>query len=227
MNEVTLTVEPRSERGSAESRRMRASGKIPATIYGLGEDPRAVTVARSDLRRALSTAAGVNALIRLDVAGESTHTLVKEIQRHPVRRDPIHVDFIRIDAETPMELTIPVVLTGEAKQVTSNGGMVEQRLTHLLVSVRPDSIPNELRQDISGLEIDTIITVGDLRLPNGVSTDVDPGTPVVAGSLTRAAMDAQRAAAGLSVDPDSAFASDDAEAASEASESDAAAAAED
>ena len=227
MNEVTLTVEPRSERGSAEARRMRAAGKIPATIYGLGEDARAVTVARKDLRRALSTAAGVNALIRLEVAGESTHTLVKEIQRHPVRRDPIHIDFLRIDAEKPMELTIPVVLVGEAKQVTSNGGMVEQRLSQLLVSVRPDSIPNELRQDISNLEIDMIITVGDLKLPNGVTTDVDPASPVVAGSLTRAAMDAQRAAAGLSVDPDSAFASDDAEAAAEASDSDAAASSED
>lgn len=188
MNEVKLSVERRELHGSPNSRRLRAAGKIPGTVYGMGAAPESVTVERSELRRALSTGAGMNALIRLQVGSESFPTLVKELQRHPVRRDPIHIDFQRIDPETAMQLTVPIVLVGEAKLVTSNGGMVEQRLNALLVSVRPDSIPNEIRYDVSGLELEGVVTVADLALPDGVTTEVDPASPVVMGSLTRAAM---------------------------------------
>jgi large subunit ribosomal protein L25 len=192
MNVVPLTVETGRVTGSANARRMRAEGHLPATVYGLGLPVVSVTVERRDLRRALTTAAGVNALLELSYAGEHHYALVKEIQRHPVRRDPLHVDFQRIDPEAPMQLTVPITLLGEAKQVTSNGGIVEHVLPALLVSVRPDSIPNELTTDISHLEIDQVVTVGDLSLPAGVTTELDPGTPVVTATLTRAAMVAIR-----------------------------------
>jgi large subunit ribosomal protein L25 len=192
MNVVPLTVETGRETGSGNARRMRAEGHLPATVYGLGLPVVSVTVERRELRRALTTAAGENALLELSYSGEHHYALVKEIQRHPVRRDPLHVDFQRIDPEAPMQLTVPITLLGEAKQVTSNGGIVEQVLTALLVSVRPDSIPNELTTDVSHLEIDNVVTVGDLSLPAGVTTDVDLGTPVVTATLTRAAMVAIR-----------------------------------
>jgi large subunit ribosomal protein L25 len=195
MNVVPLTVETGRETGKGAARRMRAQGRIPGTVYGLGQPATTVSVARSELRRALTTAAGVNALIELSVDGTSTYTLVKEIQRHPVRRDPIHVDLQRIDPEVPMSLSVPLNLTGDAKKVTSNGGMVEQTLTHLPVSVRPDAIPNEIRVPIGDLEIDHTITVADLSLPNGVTAEADPESPVVVASLTRAALVAARAAA--------------------------------
>jgi large subunit ribosomal protein L25 len=192
MNVVPLTVETGRETGSGNARRMRAEGHLPATVYGLGLPVVSVTVERRELRRALTTAAGENALLELSYADEHHYALVKEIQRHPVRRDPLHVDFQRIDPEEPMQLTVPITLLGEAKQVTSNGGIVEQVLTALMVSVRPDSIPNELTTEVSHLEIDNVVTVGDLTLPAGVTTDVDPGTPVVTATLTRAAMVAIR-----------------------------------
>jgi large subunit ribosomal protein L25 len=192
MNVVPLTVETGRETGSGNARRMRAEGHLPATVYGLGLPVVSVTVERRELRRALTTAAGENALLELSYSGEHHYALVKEIQRHPVRRDPLHVDFQRIDPEAPMQLTVPITLLGEAKQVTSNGGIVEQVLPALLVSVRPDSIPNELTTEISHLEIDNVVTVGDLSLPAGVTTDVDLGTPVVTATLTRAAMVAIR-----------------------------------
>jgi len=196
MNVVPLTVETGRELGSSPSRRMRAEGRIPATVYGMGQDTVSVTVERSELRRALTTPAGVNALIQLAVDGTDQYTLVKEIQRHPVRRDPIHIDFQRIDPETPMSLSVPIVLIGDAKQVTSNGGMIEHSAQQLQVSVRPDAIPNEIVVDITNLQIDDVVTVGDLPLPDGVTTDTDPGAPVVVASLTRAAMIAARVAAG-------------------------------
>jgi large subunit ribosomal protein L25 len=195
MNVVPLTAETGRSTGKGASRRLRAEGRIPGTVYGLDQAAATVSIARSELRRALTTPAGVNALIELSFDGASSFTLVKEIQRHPVRRDPIHVDLQRIDPEVPMSLSIPLVLEGEPKKVTSNGGMVDQTLTHLAVSVRPDSIPNEVRVNVADLEIDHTIHVSDLALPNGVTSETDPETPVVVASLTRAAMMAARAAA--------------------------------
>ena len=195
MNVVPLTAEIGRETGKGASRRLRAEGRIPGTVYGLDQDAATVSIARSELRRALTTPAGINALIQLSYDGTSTYTLVKEIQRHPVRREPIHVDLQRIDPVVPMSLSVPLILTGEPKQVTSNGGMVDQTLTHLPVSVRPDAIPNEIRVPIGHLEIDHTIHVADLQLPDGVTSEADPESPVVVASLTRAAMMANRAAA--------------------------------
>jgi large subunit ribosomal protein L25 len=195
MNVVPLTAETGRATGKGPSRRLRADGRVPATVYGLDAPAATLTIERSALRRALTTPAGVNALIELSYDDVSQYALVKDIQRHPVRRDPIHVDLQRIDPEVPMSLSVPLTLVGEAKQVTSNGGMVEQILTHLHVSVRPDAIPNEIRVPISDLQIDHTVTVADLDLPDGVTSEADPESPVVVAQLTRAAMVAARAAA--------------------------------
>jgi large subunit ribosomal protein L25 len=192
MNVVPLTVETGRETGSANARRMRAEGHLPGTVYGLGLPVVSVSVERRSLRRALTTAAGSNALLQLSYSGEQHYALVKEVQRHPVRRDPIHIDFQRIDPEAPMQILVPITMVGEAKKVTANGGITEHVLPALLVSVRPDSIPNELTTDISDLEIDQVVTVADLTLPAGVTSEIDPGTPVVTATLTRAAMVAIR-----------------------------------
>jgi large subunit ribosomal protein L25 len=188
MNVVPLTVETGRETGKGASRRLRTDGRIPATVYGGALPPTTVTIERAELRRALSTPAGANALIELRYGSESHFTLVKEIQRHPVRREPIHIDLQRIDPEKPMSLTVPIVLEGEAKKVTSNGGYVDQALNGLPVSVRPDSIPNEIRISIADMDIDQTLTVADLILPSGVVSEVDPGDPVVTAALTRAAI---------------------------------------
>jgi large subunit ribosomal protein L25 len=220
MNVVPLTVETGRETGKGASRRLRAEGRIPGTVYGLDEPAATVTIARTELRRALTTPAGVNALIQLTFDGTSAYTLVKEIQRHPVRRDPIHVDLQRIDPEVPMSLSVPLVLTGDPKQVTSNGGMVDQTLTHLPVSVRPDAIPNEIRVPVGHLEIDDTIHVSDLVLPDGVESEADPESPVVVASLTRAAMMANRAAAAAEAGEE--FIDEDAAAMGESSDSESA-----
>ena len=195
MAEVTLIAETGRTTGSSSSRRLRAEGKIPATVYGLGKDPQTVTVTRADLRKAMTTDAGVNALIRLEIDGNTEYTLVKEIQRHPVRREVSHLDFLRIDPGTVMTLDVPIVVVGDAKKVTSGGGIIEQKLKGLRVSVRPDSIPTELSAFIAAMDVEDVLTVADLVLPDGVTTEVDGDTPVVTAQLTRAAMVAARQAA--------------------------------
>ena len=196
MAEVTLTATTGRPTGSSASRRLRAQGQIPATVYGMGKDAGSVTVTRADLRRAMTTEAGVNALIRLEVEGFDTeYALVKEIQRHQVRRDVTHIDLLRIDPEKAMVLDVPIILTGEAKKVTGGGGFIDQKLSTLRVTVRPDSIPTELTAVISNMDVEEVLTVADIVLPSGVTTELDPGTPVVTANLTRAAIVAARQAA--------------------------------
>lgn len=196
MTEVSLQVQTRTGLGSAESRRERRADRIPAVVYGMDEAPVSLSVDRSEFRRAMTTDAGANALVHLSIdGGEPRATLVKDLQRHPVRRDVTHIDFIRIDPQRPMTLDVPIVLVGDAKKVTSAGGITEQRLANLRVSVRPDSIPTQIDAPIGDMEIDQVLTVGELALPDGVSTEVDPEKPVVTAQLTRAAIVAMRAAA--------------------------------
>lgn len=191
MSEVTLTAETGRTTGTSSSRRLRGEGRIPGVVYGHGEPAESVSIARVDLRQALGTAAGRNALIRLEFDGKSELTLVREMQRHPVRRDVTHVDFLKVDPGKPVELSVPIVLVGEAKQVTVMGGMTEQRLNQLNVRVRPDQIPNAIEVDISGMRLDRSILVKDLELPDGVVSLSRPQQAVVTAALTRAAITAR------------------------------------
>ena len=187
MAEITVVAETGRPIGSRSSGRLRAEGKVPGVVYGHGADPVPVSVQWRDLRHALTTDAGLNALIDLDIAGDRQLTIVKELQRHPVRRSVIHVDFLRISRDEEITVEVPIVLEGEAEAVLREDGTVDQLLHTLTISAKPGSIPNELTVDVSGLEVGDTVRVGDLALPEGVSTDVDLEDPVVVASRAVAA----------------------------------------
>jgi large subunit ribosomal protein L25 len=115
---------------------------------------------------------------------------VKSIQRHPVRRSVTHVDFLVVNLNEEITVEVPIVLEGEAKAVLSDGGLVEQMLQTLSVTTTPRNIPNELVIDVSELTIGDAVRIGDLPLPSGVTTALDPDTPVVSAVATRAAVSA-------------------------------------
>lgn len=188
MSEVTLAAEIGRTTGTRPSRRLRSEGRVPGVVYGGGKEAETITFRRADLRHALNTEAGRNALVRLEFEGQSFLTLVREIQRHPVRRDVTHVDFLKVDETKPVELDIPVVLVGDAKQVTVMGGMTEQRLNSVRVRVRPDNIPNAIEVDISEMRLDRSILVKDLQMPEGAISLSKPQQAVVTAELTRAAV---------------------------------------
>lgn len=182
MAEIILAATPRPPQGTRSARRLRSEGKVPGVVYGLGADPLTLTVEWRDLRAALVTEQGLNAVIHLELEGEKMPTLVKDIQRHKVRRDVLHVDFIRVDLSKTVEVEVPIHLEGEAEKVARQGGVVDQVLTALMIEARPDDIPSELTVDISGLEIGNALRVADIALPDGVTTSVDPEDPVVTAS---------------------------------------------
>ncbi|HEY4378521.1 MAG TPA: 50S ribosomal protein L25 [Acidimicrobiales bacterium] len=189
MAEITLTAETGRTIGTRPSKRLRAEGKVPAVVYGHGQDPVSVTVEWRPLRAALTTDAGLNALIDLEIDGKKNLAIVKELQRHPIRQTVIHLDFLLISRDESLTVDVPIILTGEAEAVNREGGMVDHALFNLTITAKPADIPNEITVDISGLELGGSIRVGDLVLPNGVSTDVDPEEAVAIGQITRAAVE--------------------------------------
>lgn len=175
-NEITLTAELGRPTGTRPSRRLRATGKIPGVVYGHGTEATSVIVDWRSLRAALTTDAGLNAVITLDVAGDKKLTLVKELQRHPIRRDVLHVDFLVVDRDTPVDVDVPIVLTGEVGDADL---IVDQVLHSLPIQAKPQSIPNEIVVDITGLSADHPVHVSDLPLPAGVVATIDENEVVV------------------------------------------------
>ncbi len=191
MAEIKLQAATGRATGTGPSKRLRVEGKVPGVVYGLGADPVAVTVDWRPLRAALTTEAGLNALIDLDIDGDVALTIVKELQRHPIRGDVLHIDFLRVSADAEITVDVPINLEGEAAEVEREGGTVDHVLFALSISAKPADIPNELTVDVSGLAIGDTVRVGDLQLPKGVTTDVDPEEPVVLAQVSAAAIEAE------------------------------------
>ena len=173
------------QHGTRPSRRLRRTGRVPAVVYGMGAEPLVVSVDNTELRVALNTEAGINALISLDVDGGRQLSIVKDLQRHPVRRDVLHVDFLRIDPDHEVEMDVPLILTGEAKKVTQASGMVDQVMHHLPLRAKPADIPTEVTVDVSELEVGSSLRVSDIELPAGVTSGGDPDATFAVGLITR------------------------------------------
>jgi large subunit ribosomal protein L25 len=171
-----LTAETGREPGSRASNRLRRTGKVPGVLYGLGMEPVRLAVEWSDLRRTL-VAGGLSSPIRLRVEGHEHLTIVREMQRHPVRRDVTHIDFLAVDPDQPVSIEVPVVLVGlEPGDDAADLAIASHVLT---VTAKPAAIPAEITVDAARTRQLGIFRVEDLDLPAGVITDVDPETVLV------------------------------------------------
>ena len=202
MADLVLNTEEKTTIGSRSSRRLRRDGKVPGVLYGLGQDPEIFSVDYGDLRGALTTDAGLNALIQLSINGTNQLSILKSLQRHPVKDEVIHVDFVRVDPNEELAVEVPIILEGVAKKVTDQNGMVDQTMFSLSVLSLPDSIPNELTADVSELEINDAIRVSDVVLPEGVRTEVDPEEAIAVGTVTRSTMESMAAEEASEVEGD-------------------------
>lgn len=177
--ELTLVAEPNREAGSRASRRLRRAGSIPGVLYGHGMEPVPLSVNGRELRRVLNTEAGLNALVTLDVAGSKQLALAKQLQRDPVRGTVIHVDWIAVRRDEVVSAEVPVHLVGEASEAQRDGGVLTHELTNLTVSAKASEVPHAIEVDVTSLQVGDVVRVGDLKLPAGVTTDVDPELPVL------------------------------------------------
>jgi len=179
MSETVLLAESGRSTGSASARRLRTEDRIPGVVYGHGMAPLSLSVGRRDLRVALSGAAGLNTILDLTVDGEVYPTLVKDIQRHPVKRNVQHIDFIQVNLNEEVNVNVRVRLIGEAKEVEAEGGLVDLTMNEIEVITTPRNIPDEIVVDVSAMDMDSTIRVADIPLPAGVTAAADPEFPVV------------------------------------------------
>ncbi len=168
MSEVRIAAEPRTEFGKGPARRERRSGRVPAVLYGHGQQPRHVSLPGHDVLLALRTA---NVLIRLEgLEGGSQLALPKAVQRDAIQGTVEHVDLIMVRRGEKVTVEIPVTVTGEVVP----DGMLDQQLVQISVEAEATNIPRGVEVDVEGMEIGASVTAGELKLPAGATLAVEP-----------------------------------------------------
>jgi large subunit ribosomal protein L25 len=177
---TTLQVTRREIEGSRANRRLRRSGRVPAVIYGGGEDCLPISVDARELRHAVHAS---GAVIELSLDGATTNAVLKDAQWDPVRGDTWHVDFLRVRMDVAIQSTVTIELTGvEDAPGHTEGGVLEQQLRDLNIEALPGDIPENIEYDVSALNLNDTVHVSDLTAPSGV-TILDDGESVVASMI--------------------------------------------
>lgn len=179
MSQTTLVASTGRETGSPASRRLRATDQIPGVLYGQGMTPVSVAVARRDLRIALSGPAGFNTVLQLQVDGKVYPAVIKDVQRHPVKRNVSHIDFLQVNMSETITVSVPLHITGEAKAVLADGGLVDPSVDSIEVECTPGNMPNEFTVDISAMVPGDVIRLSSLTMPAGVVALGDPDMAIV------------------------------------------------
>jgi large subunit ribosomal protein L25 len=186
MATASLAAEARNETGKGAARKLRATGRVPAVIYGHNRDPQGLSVNARELNRLIEHIAAGSTVIELGgLAAGATRTLIREIQRHPLKRHIVHVDFQELVAGEKVTVAIPLVFVGTATGVREQGGLLEEVMRQITISVDPASMPNHIDVDVSNLAIGHPLHVRDLALPAGVTALDDPDATVVAVAAPR------------------------------------------
>lgn len=196
MAEVTLKAVKRERTGKGAARKARAENKVPAIIYGQGMEPVAVEVDRRELVGAFHTDAGLNVLLTIQVDGQSTTALARDLQRDPLRGTLLHADFVKVDLKQEVEVEVPVHIVGEAAGV-KEGGVLEQPLFQLHVRCLPTNVPESIDADVSHLEIGDQLKVSDLAAGKDFKILNDPDNSVasIVAPVSEAELEAMEAAA--------------------------------
>jgi len=186
MEQVTLSAKPRAEKGTRPSRRLRRQGLVPATVYGKDSNAKSITVDGRELYSALHTEAGRNALINVEIDGDDKVLAVaREVQRHPVRGDVIHLDLIQISLDEAIDAEVGVEYIGTPIGVREDGGFVETVAATINVSALPTAIPSSIVVDIEGLHTGDTLKVADLPEIEGVEYIDDIDRPLVTVLMPR------------------------------------------
>lgn len=190
MKTIQINATARNEYGKKVAKHFRKEGKVPCVVYGLGEHMD-ITVSEDELRKLIYTPHIY--IVELNIDGKIYPTVLKDAQYHPVKDNVLHVDFLRINEEKPVEIEIPVVLDGLAEGVRA-GGKMNLRMRKLKVKGIFTSIPERLHIDVTKLGLGKSIQVGELSF-EGLELTNAKESVVCAVQLTRAARGAQAAAA--------------------------------
>ena len=174
MSEVRLSAESRTEFGKGGARRTRRAGKIPAVIYGHGEEPRHVSLPAREFTSAVRNG-GVNVLLTLDLDGTEQLAIPKAIQRHALKGTYDHVDLLAVRRGEKVTIDVPIQIVGDVVA----GGLLAQDANSVSVEAEATHLPSEVEVSIDGLAIGSHISAGDLKLASGVTLITDPATLIL------------------------------------------------
>jgi large subunit ribosomal protein L25 len=190
--DATLQAEKRTTKGKNEARRLRAAGKIPATLYGAQKEGETgasfpVTVDPKPLLRILHSESGLNTLITLKLDGEGdSRVLVKDIQLDPVTHSVLHADFYRVNMDRRITVTVPLVFKGEPKGVKVEGGVLEVLHREIELETLPADIPDSIEVDVKDLGLNDALHVRDVATNAKWTPISDPDMMVVHVIMPRA-----------------------------------------
>jgi large subunit ribosomal protein L25 len=162
---VQLTAERRTGKGKGDSRATRRGGKVPAVIYGRGREPAQLMLDGVALGRLLEKIVPESTIVELTVDGKPVKTLIREVQRHPVRPGIVHVDFYEIRAGQKIRVAVPIHCAGIPDGVRNQGGTLDQVIRNVEIEVLPDDIPDRVELDVSALLIGRSLHISDLSIP--------------------------------------------------------------
>ncbi len=189
MASAQLSATARDNGGKGVARKLRGQGRVPAVVYGHGRDPQPLSINTRELERLLDHIAAESTVIDLDIDGKAARTLIREIQRHPFKRQILHVDFQELVAGEKISVSVPIVLVGVPDGVRMDGGMLDQTMRELEIEVDPSNIPNHVEVDVTLMKIGESVHVRDIPMPEGVEVLDDEDASVCVVSAPRAVIE--------------------------------------
>lgn len=186
MATVQLSASPRDTVGKGAARSLRSAGKIPAVIYGHAREPQSLAVPTREFEKLLERVSAESTVIELDVGGAVARTLIREIQRHPFKKQILHIDFQELVAGEKVTVSVPIVLVGTPEGVRLSAGIMSQVLSELSILVDPVNIPRRIEADVTHLTIGHSLHVSDLTAPDGVEILDEPESTIAVVSAPKA-----------------------------------------
>lgn len=170
MDHLIVEVEKRDTRGKNTNRRLRASGQVPAVVYGGGRDPVALQIGQREFQNLMKATGSENAVFLLKMAGtdQSRHTMIRELQQDSITGKLIHIDFLRVQMDQNVKAMVPIEVHGVAEGVKNEGGLLDFVTREVEVQCLPDKIPTQLDIDVTELHIGQHLEAKQLELPEGV-----------------------------------------------------------
>ncbi len=177
MATVQFSATKRSDTGKGVARKLRAAGRIPGVIYGHAREPQALSLDTHTFVQLLQKVSYATTVFELDLDGTASNALIREIQRHPFKRDILHVDFQELVAGEKVTVQVPLAFVGASIGV-KEGGIIDQILHELSIRVDPMAIPHHIDVDVSPLAIGHSLHVSDIAVPEGVEVMTDEDATV-------------------------------------------------
>lgn len=188
-DQLSISAEPRERAGKGASRALRREGRVPAVIYGDKKEAVAIHVEAKALNKLLGTGHFMNSLVQVEVNGEKTRTLPKDVAFDPVTDRPLHVDFFRLAKGAKVQVNIPVVFINEEDSPGLKRGGVMNVVRHELdLMCDADHIPDQIEIDVTGLEIGDSIHISSITLPKGAESAITDRDFTIAGVTAPSAL---------------------------------------